>query len=45
MKSKMNLTDLCDGIHNINMIAFAKMIQDMKFDEKPDYEKLRACFS
>jgi len=39
-----NLDKLCEGLHE-NFKKYIKMCRDLKFDEKPDYEVMKQCFT
>ena len=43
MKITTNLNKLCDKIPN-QFKQYLKICKDLKFEEKPDYDKLRDCF-
>lgn len=43
IKQSTNLNKLCDGIPP-QFIEYLKICKKTKFDEKPDYEKLKDCF-
>lgn len=44
VKLSTSVDKLCDGLHE-NFKEYVQICRDLKFDEEPDYDRLRRCFS